>query len=233
MAEQAQWLHVFIDVAPDVSDESASFWSAVLGWPVGEQWPGHPEFRSFTPPAGDSYIHQQIGDHGPRIHFDLEVPDRGTADRLVQLGAVITGYGDGWCPMRSPGGLPFCLIDRADHARPPAQHRTRMVQICIDSRRNCMIKRSRSGSRRLAGGGGRAPATSSPASSTHRPAPALSSSSSDWVPTTRHPRCGHISTWAPTTSRLRRSGSLGWAPSDSGPAAAGLCSVIRSGWCSA
>lgn len=48
MTEQAQWLHVFIDVAPDVSDESASFWSAVLGWPVGEQWPGHPEFRSFS-----------------------------------------------------------------------------------------------------------------------------------------------------------------------------------------
>ena len=137
MAEQAQWLHVFIDVAPDVPEDSARFWSAVLGWPVGEQWPGHPEFRSFTPPAGDSYIHQQIGDHGPRIHFDLEVPDRGTADRLVQLGAVITGSGDGWCPMRSPGGLTFCLIDRADHARPPAQrfaqHRTRMVQICIDS----------------------------------------------------------------------------------------------------
>ena len=136
MAEQAEWLHVFIDVAPDVSEESASFW-AVLGWPVGEQWPGHPEFRSFTPPAGDSYIHQQIGDHGPRIHFDLEVPDRGTADRLVQLGAVITGYGDGWCPMRSPGGLPFCLVDRVDHARPPAQrfaqHHARLVQICIDS----------------------------------------------------------------------------------------------------
>jgi hypothetical protein len=137
VAEEIQWLHVFIDVAPDVSAESASFWSAVLGWPVGEQWPGHPEFRSFTPPAGDSYIHQQIGDHGPRIHFDLEVTDRGTADRLVQLGAVITGYGDGWCSMRSPGGLPFCLVDRVDHARPPAQrfaqHHTRLVQICIDS----------------------------------------------------------------------------------------------------
>ena len=64
MAEEIQWLHVFIDVAPDVSAESASFWSAVLGWPIGEQWPGHPAFRSFTPPAGDSYIHQRIGDDG-------------------------------------------------------------------------------------------------------------------------------------------------------------------------
>ena len=216
MAEEIQWLHVFIDVAPDVSAESASFWSAVLGWPVGEQWPGHPEFRSFTPPAGDSYIHQQIGDHGPRIHFDLEVTDRGTADRLVQLGAVITGYGDGWCPMRSPGGLPFCLVDRVDHARPPAhppsasRSTTRVwCRSALTRRRNCMIKRSRSGSRRLAGGGGRAPATSSPASSTHRPAPALNSFCSGWVPMTRQPQYEPTSTWAPTTSRLRRGGSLG------------------------
>jgi hypothetical protein len=137
VAEQTQWLHVLIDVALDVSEESAIFWSAALGWPLGEPWPGLPEFRSFVPPQGDSYIHQQIGDHGPRIHFDLEVADRGSADRLVKLGAVVTGQFEGWCPMRSPGGLPFCLVDREEHARPRAQrfagHRSRLVQICIDS----------------------------------------------------------------------------------------------------
>ena len=56
VAEQTQWLHVFIDVAPDVPGDSARFWSAVLGWPVGAQWPGHPEFRSFThQPATPTY----------------------------------------------------------------------------------------------------------------------------------------------------------------------------------
>ena len=137
VAERTQWLHVLIDVAPDVSEESATFWSAALGWPLGEPWPGLPEFRSFAPPQGNSYIHQQIGNHGPRIHFDLEVADRGSADRLVKLGAVVTGQFEGWCPMRSPGGLPFCLVDRQEHVRPPAQHfaghRSRLVQICIDS----------------------------------------------------------------------------------------------------
>jgi hypothetical protein len=137
VAAQTQWLHVFIDVAPGVSEESATFWSAALGWPLGGPWPGHPEFRSFVPLQGDSYIHQQIGDHGPRIHFDLEVADRGSADRLVKLGAVVTGQFDGWCPMRSPGGLPFCLVDRQEHARPSAQRfagrGSRLVQICIDS----------------------------------------------------------------------------------------------------
>ncbi len=137
MTEQTQWLHVFIDVAPNVAEESASFWSAALGWPLAEPWPGHPEFRSFAPPEGDSYIHQQVGNHGPRIHFDLEVADRDAADRLVEMGAVVTGQLEGWCPMRSPGGLPFCLVDREEHVRPPAlvldAHRSRLVQICIDS----------------------------------------------------------------------------------------------------
>jgi hypothetical protein len=137
LPEQTPWLHVLIDVAPVVAGESAAFWSSVLGWPLGEPWPSYPEFRSFTPAEGDSYIHQQIGNHGPRIHFDLEVADRDSADRLVELGAVVTGQSEGWCPMRSPGGLPFCLVDRQERNRPPAQHfqrhRSRLVQICVDS----------------------------------------------------------------------------------------------------
>jgi hypothetical protein len=137
LAEQTQWLHVFIDVAPNIAQQSATFWSAALGWPLGDSWPGHPEFRSFAAPEGHSFIHRQIGDHGPRIHFDLEIVDRGLADRLVELGAVVTGRGDGWRPMRSPGGLPYCLVDRQEHLRPPAlvcdAHRSRLVQICIDS----------------------------------------------------------------------------------------------------
>ncbi len=124
-------------MAPDVAERSATFWSSVLGWPLGDPWPRHPEFRSCTPAEGDPYVHQQIGDHGPRIHFDLEVADRGLADRLVKLGAVVTAQAEGWCPMSSPGGLPFCLVDRNEQIRPPAQrfaeHRSRLVQICVDS----------------------------------------------------------------------------------------------------
>lgn len=40
MAEQTQWLHVFIDVAREVSVESLPSGPRCLGWPVGEQWPG-------------------------------------------------------------------------------------------------------------------------------------------------------------------------------------------------
>ena len=37
-----QWLHVFIDIRADVAEASATFWSAALGWKLGEHWPGHP-----------------------------------------------------------------------------------------------------------------------------------------------------------------------------------------------
>jgi hypothetical protein len=137
MIEAPQWLHVFLDVRADVAQECANFWSAALGWQLGDQWPEHPEFRSFEPPDGDAYVHQQIGDHGPRIHFDLEVTDEAEVERLVTLGASLAREPQEWWPMISPGGLPFCLVRRRNRVRPPALswdgHRSRLVQICIDS----------------------------------------------------------------------------------------------------
>jgi len=130
-------LHVFLDVRSNVAPASANFWSAALGWPLGDPWPGYPEFRSFEPPAGDPYVHQQIGDHGPRIHFDLEVSAESELERLTGLGARLVREAEGWCPMISPGGLPFCLVRRHEHVRPsPLRwdgHRSRLVQVCIDS----------------------------------------------------------------------------------------------------
>jgi hypothetical protein len=132
-----QWLHVFIDVRADVSQASAKFWSAALGWQLGDPWPGHPEFRSFEPEDGDTYVHQQIGDHGPRIHFDLEVTDETEVERLISLGASLAGEPREWWPMISPGGMPFCLVPRRDHVRPSPLswygHHSRLVQVCIDS----------------------------------------------------------------------------------------------------
>jgi hypothetical protein len=132
-----QWLHVFLDVRADVAQLSADFWSATLGWQLGDPWRRHREFRSFEPPDGDPYVHQQVGDHGPRIHFDLEVSDEAEVQRLVGLGASLAGEPREWWPMISPGGLPFCLVRRREHVRPAPLtwdgHRSRLVQICVDS----------------------------------------------------------------------------------------------------
>jgi hypothetical protein len=212
MEEQTQWLHALIDVAPDIAERSGTFWSSALGWSLGEPWPGHPKFRSFTPAEGDSYIHQQIGDHGPRIHFDLEVDDRGFADRLLDLGAVVTAQAEGWCPMTSPGGCRSASWTGTNrYGRRQSALQATAAAWCRSAstrRRTCMIKRWRFGGRRPTGGGVKAAVMSSPASCTHRSVQVFSCSSRDLVLRIPQLPCGHTLTWVLAISRLKQ---LAWS----------------------
>ncbi|GGC78104.1 hypothetical protein GCM10011512_00800 [Tersicoccus solisilvae] len=140
------WLHCFLDVPADRLDAAGAFWAAALGWPLGEPWPGHPEFRSLVPAAGDAYVHvQRIDEGGPRVHLDIESPEV-SADvaRLVDLGATRgrTDPAGDWQVMASPGGLPFCVVPGTDARRRPDGVdvgdgvRDRLVQLCIDAPRD-------------------------------------------------------------------------------------------------
>lgn len=133
------WLHVVLDVPGDQLPATADFWSRALGWPTGDPWAGHPELRSFVPATGDAYMHLQSIDGPPRVHVDLESeePDRTVAE-AVDMGAVVVAENDIWRTLRSPGGLPFCVLRAAEHEPPPPLslpdgHRVRMVQVCVDS----------------------------------------------------------------------------------------------------
>ena len=135
------WLHAVIDVPDDQSAAAATFWGSALGWPLGQAWPGHPELRSFEPLDGTAYVHLQTIDGPPRVHLDLEVPDPTSAvAAAVGLGATHVASSDRWQTMRSPGGLPFCLVRAGEQAIPeplpwPDGHRSRLVQVCVDSPR--------------------------------------------------------------------------------------------------
>jgi len=133
------WIHAVIDVPTDRVAQSAAFWSDVLGWPAGEPWEDHPELRSFEPPAGTSYLHLQGIEGPPRVHVDVEMAEPDDAvERALGLGADLVGESGSWRTLRSPGGLPFCVLGARDHEPPdavthPDAHRSRMVQVCIDS----------------------------------------------------------------------------------------------------
>jgi hypothetical protein len=80
------------------------------------------------------------------VHVDVESvsPDRTTAV-AVDLGAQPVADHDGWQTLRSPGGLPFCVVQAREHAAPPPVtfpdgHRSRMVQVCIDSPRAAHLR---------------------------------------------------------------------------------------------
>ena len=133
------WLYVSFDVPDDAADAAEAFWPAVLGWELGEPWPGHHEFRSLRPPGGETYAHVQRVDGPLAVHFDLGVDDvPAAAARLVALGATQVSDFQIWRVMRSPGGLAFCLVPGDRESVPPASvwpdgHRSRLVQLCIDS----------------------------------------------------------------------------------------------------
>ena len=136
------WLHAVIDVPAEHLEVTADFWCRVLGWRAGEPWPGHPELRSFEPPSGRAYVHLQQIDGPPRVHIDVESDDPPeTVTKAVALGAELVAERESWRTLRSPGGLPFCVIRAKQHDPPdpvtfPDGHRVRMVQVCIDSPRS-------------------------------------------------------------------------------------------------
>jgi hypothetical protein len=133
------WVHAVIDVPADEHATAASFWGGAHGWPAGAPWADHPELCSFEPPSGASYLHLQRIDGPHRVHLDVESPDpERSAARAVELGAQLVAERESWRTMMSPGGLPFCLLAARDHAAPeplthPDGHRSRTVQVCIDS----------------------------------------------------------------------------------------------------
>lgn len=132
-------LHAVVDAPPEVHPEQARFWERALGWPVGAAWRGHPELRSFEPDAGTGYVHLQLTGSEPRVHLDLEADDPGAVTAAaVAAGARLVGWSDRWQVLRSPGGLPFCVVASAAGGIPPSVawpdgHRSRLVQVCVDS----------------------------------------------------------------------------------------------------
>ncbi len=135
-----QWVHVCLDLPREDIDRGAAFWCSALNWTLGDPWPDNPEFRTFrAPQGGDGYLILQLIEGPPRIHLDFEVTERDrVADRLIDLGASQVRTRDLWRTLRSPGGLPFCLVESSrDRKRPPpngpAGQRSRLVQVCIDS----------------------------------------------------------------------------------------------------
>jgi hypothetical protein len=134
------WLHAVVDVPGHQHETAATFWSGALGWDTGRPWSRHPELLSFEPPRGTPYVHLQRIDGPPRVHVDLEFDDPAAAvSAAVELGAELVAERGRWTTMRSPGGLPFCVLEEVGDRDAPAPvtwpggHRARMVQVCIDS----------------------------------------------------------------------------------------------------
>jgi len=101
-------------------DRSAAFWSAVLGYTVGQSVTG--PYRSLAPEsgAGIDVLLQRVPDvkgQKNRLHLDLRTPDLDAeVGRVVDLGArlltrePVTEDGWSWHILADPDGNEFCVL---------------------------------------------------------------------------------------------------------------------------
>lgn len=137
---EIRWLTAFLDVPASGHAEAGRFWSAVTGSRLSESRGDTGQFATFLPADGDAYLRLQRIDAGPPgIHLDLHVDDLAEAASYAEgLGAVVTARHNDVIVLRSPGGLPFCVVPhRGEHAPPstpraPEGRRSLVDQVCID-----------------------------------------------------------------------------------------------------
>jgi predicted enzyme related to lactoylglutathione lyase len=101
-------------------DRSAAFWSAVLGYSVGQAVSG--PYRSLQPDsgAGIDVLLQRVPDvkrQKNRLHLDLRTPDLDVeVRRVLDLGATlltseaVTEDGWFWHILADPDGNEFCVL---------------------------------------------------------------------------------------------------------------------------
>jgi len=114
------WLTAFLDLPADEYDAGVAFWRAVTGYDVSATRGEVDEFATFVPPTGHAYLRvQRLGSGEPGVHVDVHVA------------------GQSFEVHRSPGGLPYCLVDGSESVRPaaitwPDGNRSVVDQVCLD-----------------------------------------------------------------------------------------------------
>jgi catechol 2,3-dioxygenase-like lactoylglutathione lyase family enzyme len=107
------------EICVDCSDPDrlAEFWSAVLGWPVGER--DEDSVELVGPPGWPTLLFIQVPEPKTvknRLHLDVNATDRDQqeeVDRLLALGATHADVGQGevsWVVLADPEGNEFCVL---------------------------------------------------------------------------------------------------------------------------
>ena len=136
-----RWLTAFLDRPAPTFDAATQFWLQVSGSTLSRTTRPHDQFATLIPADGDAYLRvQRVIDGAGGCHLDVhvdDIPDAATA--AVGLGATKHEEFDDVSVLRSPAGLPFCIVrhhGEVDPTPPPALRdaaaRTAIDQLCID-----------------------------------------------------------------------------------------------------
>lgn len=133
------WLTAFLDTPAPVAEQSASFWSAVTGWPVAKRRGREGELATLLPPDGAAFVKVQVVGEPPpgMVHLDVHTDDvPALAAEVTRLGGEVVTHTGGYAVCRSPGGLTFCVVGHEVSGRPGAATwpggRSLVDQVCLD-----------------------------------------------------------------------------------------------------
>ena len=139
----------FLDLAAGSFDRGTQFWTAATGTflspPRGEAG----QFATLLPERADAcWRVQRLGTGGPAMHLDLHGEMASLEEDVLARGATLVERYDDVVVMRSPGGLPFCVVTAdlaAGSARGAGQarlerpapvdwgtHSSMLDQVCLD-----------------------------------------------------------------------------------------------------
>lgn len=131
-----RWLTAFIDRPSASFDSAARFWSAVTGSTLSPPRGEAGEFASLIPRDGDPYVRvQRVTEGQGTSHLDVHVDDiKAFAPRAVAAGADEQGGYD-VVVLRSPAGLPWCVVGHHGERVRPAPSRIpfrRRVHVLVE-----------------------------------------------------------------------------------------------------
>jgi predicted enzyme related to lactoylglutathione lyase len=135
-----RWVTGFLDFPAATFEAGRDFWLGVTGYELSPPRGPRSDFATLVPPDGDAFLRVQRIYGGPAgCHLDVHADDwEATSKRAVGLGAEVLHTEQGLVVLRSPGGLPWCVVEHeGEEGRPaptrwPAGHRSLVDQICLD-----------------------------------------------------------------------------------------------------
>ncbi|MFC7489927.1 MULTISPECIES: VOC family protein [unclassified Knoellia] len=135
---EVRWMWMLLDTVEADAGRSEAFWQRVTRSDLSDREGDDDEFVTLRPRRGDAWVALQRVVEGGGVHLDLAVDQpltQASAD-AVSLGATEVSRTDGLVVLRSPGGLPFCLLSWRDCGSPDTQVREGepdlLDQVCID-----------------------------------------------------------------------------------------------------
>ncbi len=136
-----RWVTAFIDRPLPSFDAAADFWTVVSGTTLSDRRGDHRQFATLLPAYGDASVRVQgvdSGDGGAHVDLEVDNPEAMVAHAVDLGGDVAVRYDDGLVVVRSPAGLPVCVMPWSGATHPPAAtahgdgSRSRLDQVCLD-----------------------------------------------------------------------------------------------------